>query len=165
MSDTLTKDQLLNDIAQKWDELHTFIASLTEEELMQPTDAGGWAIKDHLVNLAVWEQAAIAMLEGKDKREFLNISPDIWSQGEDVINAVLQQRYENLSGVEAKQLLEDTHQHLLDKLNEMTEAQLNLPYHHYHPTSSDERPIAQFIIWDVVWHYDEHLPWMKAIVD
>lgn len=160
----LTRDKLMNEIEASWNEVQTYIASLTEEQLTQPTDAAGWTAKDHIIHIAVWEKANLAMLEGKSKREVLEITPEVWEQDDDPINAVLQQRYHNLPLDEALQTLQHNHDQMLKKLATMTEADFQLPYSHYQPTSTSERAIIDFVHWDTVNHYREHMPWIAAIV-
>lgn len=166
MSDSskLTRDGVMSELETSWSELKAYIASLSEQQLTQPTDAAGWTVKDHLIHIAMWEKATLAMLEGKSKRETLDITPEIWEQDDDPINAVIQQRYKDMPLKEVLQILQATHDELLTKLNIMTEADFQLPYHHYQPTSTHERPIIDFVMWDTINHYRDHIPWMAAIV-
>jgi len=164
-SDNLTRENLLRELELSWSELKSYITSLTEEQLTRPTDAAGWTAKDHIIHIAVWESATLAMLEGKSKRETMDITPEIWEQDDDPINAVIQQRYKDMPLAEVLQTLQAHHDALLSKLNSMTEADFKLPHRHYQPTSTQERPIIDFVMWDTVNHYRDHLPWIAAIVD
>jgi len=82
---SLTRENLLRQLELSWNELQTYLASLTEEQLTRPTDAAGWTAKDHVIHLAMNEQAELALLEGKPRREVLDITSETWEQDDDII--------------------------------------------------------------------------------
>ncbi len=164
-SKLLSRDELLRQLDATWNDLQTYLDSLTEDQLTRPTDAAGWTAKDHVIHIAIWENGEIALLNGKSKREAMEIPPDIWDQGEDdPINAVIQQRYHDLPLTEVMQTLRHNHERLMQKLNSLTEADLLLPYRHYQPNSTNERPMIQWIPYDTFYHYRDHQTWIAAIV-
>lgn len=158
-------ETLLREIETSWNELQGFIASLTEAQQTEPTDAAGWTVKDHLMHIAKWEEAGTARLSGTSKRESMEVAPEIWEQGDDPINAVIQERYQDLPLHEVLEFLHQSHERMLAKLNSMTDADLRLPFSHYQPDSTYDRPIIWMIIGDTIEHYRDHLPWMAAIAE
>lgn len=161
---SLTRENLLHQMEISWNEIQNYLASLTEEQLTHRKDAAGWTAKDHIVHLALWENAGLALLERKSKREAMDITPELWEQDDDPINAVIQERYRDLPLDKVMQMFRQNHERMLKKLDTMTEEDLGLPYRHYQPNSTEERPIIRWVIGDTIDHYREHMSWIAAIV-
>lgn len=159
------REMMIHDLNASWNDLQTYIGSLTEQQLTGPTDAAGWTAKDHLIHIAAWEKAALAMLNGQSKRETLDIPEEVWDQDDDPVNAVLQARYRDMPLPEVLQTLRHHHDLMLEKLDTMTDEDLQRPYSHYQPSSTNDRPIIDFVNWDTTGHYRDHLPWITAIVN
>lgn len=160
----MQRNDLIQEIDKTWNELQSFIKSLSEQQLTGPADAAGWTVKDHLIHVAMWEKASLAMLNGKSKRETLDISVEVWEQDDDPINAVLQERYHDMPLDEVLQSLSKHHDDMMKKIKSFSDDDLQLPYKHYQPQSDSDRQIMDYIHWDTVHHYGEHIEWMKAIV-
>lgn len=163
----LNRENLIRQFESNWNELHTYLESLTKEQFTQPTDVAGWTVKDHVIHLAIWLNASLAMLEGKSKRKVMDIAPEVWEQNDDAysINVVIQQRYHDMPLTEVMQTFQQNHERMMQKIETLTEEDLQLPYSHYQPDSTEDLPIIQFIVWDTFEHYREHIPWIKAIVE
>jgi uncharacterized protein (TIGR03083 family) len=164
-SNALTRETLMREMDASWSELQRYIASLTEAQLTQPTDAAGWTAKDHIIHLALWEEAGLALLEGKSKRETLDIPQEIWDRDDDPVNAVLQERNRDMPLEQVMQTLREVHERMLKKLETMSDEDFQQPYSHYQPQSSEQRPIIRSVMADTINHYREHMPWIAAIVE
>ena len=161
-----TREELLRNLETQWNELQGFLASLTEDQLTRPADAAGWTVKDHVIHIAMWEKAALALLNGQPRREATGVPAEIWDIGEDdPNNAFMQERDRDMPLDEVMQTLRDVHAQVVRKLESMTEAELMLPYSRYNATSDDQRPLMQWMPWETYYHYRDHIPWMKAIAE
>jgi hypothetical protein len=63
------------------------------------------------------------------------------------------------------QTLCDVHERMLKKLETLSEEDLQRPYSHYQPQSSEPRPIIDYVAVGTIDHYAEHMPWIAAIVE
>lgn len=156
----LSKVDLLAIVSKGWDALDKFLKGLSDAQKTQLTDAAGWTVKDHVMHMAVWEDGLTAMLDQKDRRSHMNIDEETWKSGDDPINAVIQQRYKDLSWAEVEQKRQTIHAYLLKQIDEMSEQALQSP----NPKSKSNYVINDNIIASTADHYAEHIPWMAAIV-
>jgi hypothetical protein len=161
----VTTANLLRHINEDWQALQTWLATLSDAQLTQFTDPQGWTVQDHLVHLARWETALLGMLNGQSKRETMEIDEQTWANGDDAINAVIQQRYHGLSLAEARAMSHDIHAQVVAKIAAMSDTDVLRPYRDFQPGSENDAPIWGWIVGDTFMHYREHLPWMQAIAD
>jgi hypothetical protein len=167
MTDTtpFSKTELLTRIERGWDEFNTYLDTLSEAQLTVPTDAAGWTAKDHITHLAVWEDGIHGLLGNQPRWEHMGIDEALWLRGDyDEINMVIQQRLQHVSAADARKMLHDSHLRLVGQVQSMTEEALTLPYKHYQPNSDLESPVWHRIAGNTFGHFEEHQPWIAAIV-
>src|SRR5690348_2014979 len=129
----MTKAELLANIAQGWNDLQAYLASLTYEQVTVPTDPAGWTAKDHIAHLAIWEDSLNALVEKKSRREHMGISDETaWNKGDwDAINAVIQQRYQDITVPDLQRMFFGIHEKLVAKINALSDADLQRPYREF----------------------------------
>jgi hypothetical protein len=159
MSVIVTKAELLRRIDASWKDLEQTLLSKPDEELSRSV-LDGWSVKDHLAHIAAWELSLVALLRGADRRAALGLPDgDIET---DEANAIVRQRYRELSPTEVRALLRGAHQEVLLALADMSDADLERPYSHYQP--ADEavtNPVVGWINGNTHEHYQEHLGWLR----
>lgn len=161
----ISKADILERIKKGWNELNRYVATLTEAQLTAPTDAAGWTVKDHLMHLAVWEDGVEALLSGQDRIARMGLDAETWnSHNYDRMNAVIQKRYQAESLASVHQKRQAIHERLLQQIASMSDADLHKPFSHYQTDSTRDYPIYDTILGNTDAHYDEHRPWMEAIV-
>jgi hypothetical protein len=161
-----TREDLLREIDTSWGNLQTYVVSLTPDQLTRLRDKGGFSIKDHLMHIAAWEVATLAQLERRSKREAMDIPAEIGIWGDDdPVNELIQRRYKDIPLDQAMQTFRENHERVVNKLKSMTEEELQRPYREYQPESDDDRPLILWMVGDMIHHYRDHLPWIKAIAE
>jgi hypothetical protein len=161
----MSKDELLQRIEQGFQAINSYLDSLSESQVTEPSDATGWTAKDHIIHMATWEDSILALLSGTAQWEHMNVPREIWKQGEDPINAVIQQRYKDMPLDEVRRKFHENHQRVLDKLKSMSDEDLHKPYNYYQAISKQGRPMILWIQGNTYQHYEAHQPWIAAIVN
>jgi|SRR5690606_18664071 len=167
MSDenNISRAELLRNMEQGWEKLDAYIKTLSSAQLTGPTDAAGWTAKDHLMHLAVWANGVAHLLDGGVRREKMGVDAETWASRDfDRINAVIQQAYKDKPLSEVLGALREAHNTLYAKAQALSDEDLRRPYNYFDPTSPQDRPIIGWIINDSYGHYEEHMPWIDAIV-
>ncbi len=160
----LSKAALLAAIKVGWDDLNVFLDAMSAAQLTEKTDAAGWTVKDHAIHLAIWEDGIYALLSRLMRVEYMGIDEATWEHGDyDAINAVIQQRYHDLSWTEVQARRQHLHQRLIDKIASMSDEDLQRPYRFYELASTEDRPVYHWITGNTFAHYAEHIPWISAI--
>ena len=160
----LDKSELLKRIDQGWTELRTFIDCLTEEQMTIPTDAAGWTVKDHLINLAMWEDTVDALLSGQPCWERIGIDASLWrSDDVEEINAVIQRREKARPLADVLTMLYTIHNRVVAQVQALPDEDLQKSTTGVQRASWIGRTYLDWIIWSTYEHYIEHMPWMEHI--
>jgi len=159
----ITVAQLLERIQQGYDRLNLLIESLDDETLARPSQTG-WAIKDHLVHIAVWEAFATSLL----LRERLAEADPVW-QGQDQgldesgENELIYRAYQHLSAWEARVKLAQQHLQTVEVVGKLSDEDLYRPYADNVPQAAGmQQAIIGWIIGNTYEHYEEHREYLKG---
>jgi uncharacterized protein (TIGR03083 family) len=164
-NERVSKAALLAQVQQGFDGLQAWLAALSPAQLTERTDAAGWSVKDHVMHLAMWEKGVVGLFNGEVRYEAMGLDKDAWTSGDfDRMNARLREGYKAMTLDEVLQAFRETHTTLVGQVERLSDDALNQPYRDYQPESTSETPIYQTVMSDTFKHYDEHRPWIEAIV-
>jgi hypothetical protein len=163
-----TKAELMSEIESSWSKLDTALQRLSEDQLTEPKDAEGWAVKDHLVHLAAWERSMVFTLQGKPRHEGLGVDEALYLNGnEDEINAAIQKQFKEMPAPETMAELRNVHSQLMSLLDGLSDEDLQKPYSHYlpnEPGEPDSNPVLYKIHGNTAGHFNEHLGWIQSLI-
>jgi hypothetical protein len=164
------KAELIEAMQAGWERLQAFIDSYSEEQLVTKKDAAGWTAKDHLMHLAVWEGSMIAVMDKQPRWEYMQVPEDVWATLDtgsyDEVNEVIRKKHAGLSLSEVRGELAKRHGQFIQRVEARPAEDMQLPYSHFLPAASDENhPLIGYLSGNSFDHYDEHMPWMRAIVE
>ena len=119
----MDREQLLKRIETAWSAFTDSFADLPDARLTEPGVTGDWSVKDLLAHVSIWEDEAIKHLPhiiagGRPPRYSVTYG------GIDAFNAQMIARRSALSLAEVRQQLDDTHQRLLDVVQQLPEDQI-----------------------------------------
>lgn len=149
-----------------WSELESFLAQLTEPDLLA-RDASGWTITDHLTHLAAWEDSVAALFRDRPRHEGLGVGAEFYAVAPfDEINDVVMRAHQHLTLAEATAALRRSHDALLESILTLSGADLDRTVAGLFPAASrdDHRRAMDFIYANSAGHFSEHLDWMRAIL-
>jgi hypothetical protein len=157
----MASNSLIERIDAAWNQLSDLVAGVGSLDVRP--GASEWAVKDHLVHIAAWEQSTLALIEGRDRQAAMRV-PDAELEIETINDAVFRlHRGESPDRVLAD--FRQSHRQLMSALEKLSDADLQQPYSHYQPGDPDEkRPVIEWVAGNTYEHYEEHAGWIKELV-
>jgi hypothetical protein len=152
-------------IEASWHELVALVESLGPVGLTL-TGADGWAVKDHLAHVAAWEHSLIALVEKRDRVEAMGLHEPAGDT--DAINRSLWELHRKDTPDKALAYFRDTHARLMQAMEKLSDADLQLSYNHYQPhaprDAADDRPVGDWVAGNTYEHYAEHAGWLNQLI-
>lgn len=164
-STEVTVQEMLQRMEAGRQRLDEALAGLSEGQMTR-VGREGWAVKDHLAHLAAWAQGIAALLRGEPRWAAMGLDEATMGD-EEAINEALHQQGRALTLAEARTTFDAAHEGLHAAVAALDDADLLRPYSDFlgEPSGDDVRPIVGWIVGNSFGHYDEHLPWIEALVD
>ena len=163
-----TKEELFKRIAFAYDAFEALVAAHDESALTRPLGESGWSAKDYFAHLLIWEDSIVSLLEKKNRMEKMGLTKELVESGDfDAQNEVLYNNHKDRPYDEVLQELRDTHQHLMNLLADLEDADLQTPYSHYQPQEEGDytkNPIVGWIAGDTYSHYAEHVIYLNQLL-
>ena len=138
-----------------WATLDKTVQGLSERELTQVRDPAGWAAKDHLMHVAVWEQALLSKLDGRPRHVALGL--DAGTEGSedwDALNAQIFAATRDRSLPDVLDALRRTHAKTRGEISQLA-------------SGAAAAPTAEAFLADVpsyAEHYEQHDGWIRELV-
>jgi hypothetical protein len=153
---------LLERIETSWRALDQDISRMSEEQLTQTVEEGGWAAKDHLAHLAAWEQKQLAVVEGRPAYAGLGIDEATFAAADiDGLNALIYKRHRDQAALEVLDTLRRSHTQLVAAIEGLSAADLARPDIR---GDADSGSLLDGIVGNTYEHYDEHRAWIDALL-
>jgi hypothetical protein len=165
-----SREEVLGRMEQGLRQITAWLDGLTDEQLLAGRDAAGWNARDHVTHLAAWADGIAALLRREDRWAAMGLAmanPEGDEPDYEWINAQIADRHQALPPAEARAWLRAAHERVRAAVVALPEAELALPYERFvAPFTGDwGQPVAEYVLGNTEDHYDEHRPWMEAIVE
>jgi hypothetical protein len=169
MSDSTPKTtaELLSLVDQSWTALEGAVTRLTPHQLTDVRDPAGWAVKDHLMHVAAWEDFLLARLTGRPPYEALGLDEATADLYEDAQNAAIFALHRHRPLGDVLDAARASHRATRARLAALPDRAVAGSVADVVPPGAerDERPAAAWIAGNTWEHYAAHLGWIRELVD
>lgn len=162
---SLTKAEFLARYGRARERLFAFVYDLSESQLSVLRDPAGWAVKDHLAHLAVWQDGMSAVLRRQPRWPAMGLAQGYAGADElDAVNDAIYQRHRERTSGEVLAMLDRSIADFLAAFESLSDADLRAPYSAFQPDAASwTDPVVGWLVGNSYEHFDEHLPWMRTI--
>ena len=172
-----TTADVLSRVDRAWASLEGTVGRLSPTQLTEVRDPAGWAVKDHLMHVAAWEDAFVARLEGRPTHEALGLDEATLALDEDAVNAAIFARHRDRALTEVLDALQASHRAARARLAALHDRTVAGPASGVLPPGSedsgftidtnrerDTTPAGAWIGGNTWEHYDAHHGWIRELV-
>ena len=156
MTETVNKQDLMQQIEQSYADLEAALAALDAAQMTAPALPGGWSVKDALAHLSVWHRRALDLIQPVQPPRVPEIPPSGIEEDQiEAFNARFYQEHKDDPLAEVLASFRDSYQQLLASVQQLSEADLTKPVR------------GETLTWHIIAgntydHYPEHLEAIRA---
>jgi hypothetical protein len=171
---------VLSRVDRAWASLESTVGRLSPAQLTEIRDPAGWAVKDHLMHVAAWEDAFVARLEGRPTHEALGLDEATLALDEDTVNDAIFTRHRNRPLTEVLDALRASHRTARARLAGLHDRIVAGPasgvlspsrigitgfsIDEARASEGDTPPAGAWIGGNTWEHYDAHHGWIRELV-
>lgn len=167
MNDDLpsTKEDFLARYARARERLFAFVYDLSAPQMSALRDPAGWAVKDHLAHLAVWQDGMAALMRRQPRWPAMGLAQGHAGTDDfEAMNDAIFRRHREKTSGEVLAMLDRSIADFLAAFEALSDADLRAPYSAFQADAlAWGEPIIGRLAGNSYEHFDEHLPWMRAI--
>ncbi|QBD81486.1 ClbS/DfsB family four-helix bundle protein [Ktedonosporobacter rubrisoli] len=144
----IDKARFLDDLTSSYSALETLLASLSEEQMITPGVNGKWSVKDNLAHISWWLQRRLTIMQAR--KEGVPFNDPAAGKDDDEMNEIIYQANIDRPLHDVRTELHTAHQRLVERVQAMSEAELNQPASNGDPVWTTIPPAAHD-------HYADHI--------
>jgi hypothetical protein len=159
-----TREDVLEEIRASRAEVEAIIDNLSEKQMTQSTDDGGWSIKDHLAHITAWQQHGLAVINGHQPYEAIGVDQETYeSLDMHGINEIIYKRNRDRSLSDVMSDFNRTHTKVLAAIERMNddELQQEITTRYTHAP----RTIADLALGHFAGHDNDHVEDIRALAN
>jgi DinB superfamily len=169
MSDATPKTtaEMLSRLDRAWEALQGTVGALSPAQLTDVRDPAGWAVKDHLMHVAAWEDALLARLTGRPVHVALGVDEAVLAGDEDAENAAIFERHRHRPLTEVLDAVRASHRAARTSLAALGDRAVAGTLADVLPPGAekDGSPALAWIAGNTWEHYEAHCTWIRELVE
>lgn len=152
-----TKAELLAFMRQQWEGFVQASDRIPDDRWLEPTDAAGWNVRDHVGHVPIWIRAEIALLtDGTPIAVSTGMPQALWDAGDfDAVNAWFRATLQDRSPAEVRAERDAVFPLLFDLVSQLDDEALQRPARESGLEASD-RPLLMVMSENYGLHFDDH---------
>jgi len=156
---------LVRHAGEAWERFTTYVDALPDDLWTGPIDTAGWTVKDHVAHVSAWDDSLVRLLtNGTPRPKSLRVSAAAWTGGYGPANEEIRQHTRHDSIQIVRIARNRTWAEVQMLLAHFSDHDLQQPATRF-GLEGDRGSLFDKLADDLGVHYDQHLCWIRAIVE